>query len=83
MLKYFLLPENVQKDLTEKLNGYIIHRCYSDKSRFTIHGVDIEGEVLFCMADNLSFEDAAELLETLNKPFNLVNLSNISYVAIN
>jgi len=70
MPKENLFSKHQLEVITEKLYCYTIRRCVMDKTRFNIYGIDREGSLLFLMQDDLSFEEAAELVEILNNPSN-------------
>lgn len=50
----------------ELIAGYIIRRSPTDKFKFNVLAVDNEGDFLFVVASDLSFEQASAMVEVVN-----------------
>lgn len=49
--------------------GFRMTRNFFNRNLFSVHAVDKNGELLVCMAPDLSFDDASALVEVLNRPY--------------
>ena len=52
----------------EVVKGYHIVRSFFNNTKFCINAVDHKGNILVCVANELDFEQASALVETLNAP---------------
>ncbi len=52
----------------EAVKGYRIVRSFFNNTKFCINAVDYKGNILVCVANELDFEQASALVETLNAP---------------
>lgn len=51
----------------ELIAGYIIQRSPTDKFKFNIYATDSDGDLLFCVASDLTFEKASAMVEVVNR----------------
>ena len=50
----------------EMIAGYVIRRSPTDKFKFNVYSVSDDGELLFCVANDLDFDDASAMVDCVN-----------------
>lgn len=60
------IQETIQID-QNLIAGYIFTRSPTSHFKFNIYSVDSEGELLFCLANDLDFEKASSWVDALNR----------------
>ena len=53
----------------ESIAGYIFMRSPVSHFKFNVFAVDFEGDLLFCLANNLDFEKASSWVDALNREY--------------
>lgn len=53
----------------EQIAGYIFMRSPVLHFKFNVFAVDFEGDLLFCLANNLDFEKASSWVDALNREY--------------